>query len=119
MIPAYEAFMRPLLEILATGPRSCPDAADRVADALGLESAARAERSRWDGVPVVETRVRKAAEDLAQAGLVTRIVGELSLSSAGRESLPGLPARIDVPYLQAHFPQYAAYREELLKRRGA
>lgn len=120
MVPPYDAFMKPILETLADG-RAAPfselgkDAAAR----LGLPADATAVQVDWDGMPVVEARVRKAAQDLEKAGLVARDGDRVCLTEVGRAELPQLPSQLTVPELTARFPAYAAYRAEFKARRGA
>jgi restriction endonuclease Mrr len=116
----YERFMRPLLDELS--PASTATFADlrtRVADRMQLPAAVRSDTVAWDGMPVVEARLRKAAADLEQAGVVTREGDQVRLTEAGRRALVDLPAELSVDVLAEHFPDYAAYRGEWLQRRGA
>lgn len=120
MVPTYEAFMRPMLEALSDRAHaSYSDLSSTVAQAMGLSPEAAQDRVAWDGMPVVEARLRKAAQDLSVAGLVEREDGRISLTELGRRSLPELPEALDVGQLAERFPSFAAYRREFLVRRGA
>lgn len=120
MVPAYDRFMRPLLDDLAAHGRSpYAEVAQRVGQALKLSATDQTERVAWDGMTQAEARVRKAAHDLEKAGLVARSQVTLEITASGRAALATLPERLNVSILTKRFPAFASFREEYLARRGA
>lgn len=112
--------MRPLLDSLTpSAPISYAELAEACATSLSLSETEAGPRIAWDGIPVVEARVRAAATDLEVAGLVERTTDGVALTASGASARGGLPPAIDVAVLSERFPAYASHREERARRRGA
>lgn len=118
-LPSYEDFMLPVLREAARADAiTLEGLVSRVADALGLDDEARAATFPWNQQRMVDARTEHAARDLEKAGLVEVRGGAFSATARGRGLLEAAPERLDRAALE-RFPEYAAYREEVLRRRGA
>ena len=118
MVPAYDQFMRPLLTLLKSGARTYSELAPQVRGVMELPEAAEQERISYDGMEVIEARIRKAAHDLEKAGLVVRSANTVVITDAGRTVAEG-EQPLSLAYLEENFAAYRAYRAEYLARRGA
>lgn len=114
MLPNYESFMRPLLDVLNDTPQPLPQVREAVATRMSLPDAALALRSDWDKRPMIDHRLETAAENLEQARLLER--GPEGWRATARAS--EAPASLDRQALRA-YPEYAAYHAEFQARRGA
>ena len=117
-IPNYEAFMLPMLQVLATDAAPLDVVADRVAERLGLSADDRTSRPAWAHEPMLVSRTRVTAEWLAAAGLVNREDDRLSLEERGRELLDENPTQLGRDALR-RFPEFEAYLQAYLARQGA
>jgi restriction endonuclease Mrr len=119
--PSYESFMMPALKALQGVDVARLEAlAPEVQTSMGLPDEARDEVLPWNRQPVLLARLEAALRDLREAELV-RVEGVLgfALTARGRDLVgQAEPKAIDAAFL-TKYPEFAAYREEYSKRRGA
>ncbi|HEX5924583.1 MAG TPA: winged helix-turn-helix domain-containing protein, partial [Baekduia sp.] len=112
-IPQFFDLFRPLLEVLADGSDwKPPDAAEVVADAMGLREEARTQRLR-SGRLLFENRIRWAFTNLSKAGLA-ELVGPstVRITNDGRAAVH-TAGKIDREFLLQTRPTYAAWHVDM------
>lgn len=108
-VPDYQTLMLPVLTALSDG-QACTAAAlrDRVAEAIDLTEADRAERIP-SGSRVFDSRVHWAVTYMTQAGLLDRPKrGVVELTDRGRRLLDTSPTRVDNDVL-SQFPEFVEF----------
>lgn len=107
-VPNYQAFMAPVLHVLADGqPRPLKDVRELVAAREGISDLDRSAFIK-SGVSLFDSRVNWAVTYLAQAGLLTRPRRAVQqITDRGRQVLDEHPARIDIHILE----QFAEFRD--------
>lgn len=119
--PSYEAFMMPALQaLLGVEAAQVHDLAPSVQSRMGLADDVCTETLPWSRQPVLLARLESALRDLREAQLVRMDSGSAyALTARGQALLgPDAPAAIDVAFL-GQFEEFAAYRAQFSKRRGA
>ncbi len=119
--PSYESFMMPALQaLLDVEAAELQDLAPKVQGRMGLADAVWAETLPWNRQPVLLARLEAALRDLREAQLVRMPSGAAyALTDRGRALLAqGAPGAISVAFL-AQYEEFAAYREQFSRRRGA
>jgi len=119
--PSYESFMMPALQaLLEVDAAHVQDLAPTVQAGMGLADAVWTETLPWNRQPVVLARLEAALRDLREAHLVRMDCGAgYALTDRGRALLAqDAPAAIDVAFL-AQYEEFADYREQFSRRRGA
>ncbi|MBB5700054.1 winged helix-turn-helix domain-containing protein [Sphingomonas yantingensis] len=102
-IPDYQALMLPVLKIAAAGTTRVPEAADKIASALGLTEAEREELLPSGKQRVLHNRIHWAKFYMGKAGLIdspTR--GKFVASEAGLALIGSNPATLNVERLKAY-----------------
>lgn len=108
-IPQFFELLRPMLEVLADGREwKVPDAAEAVADLLGLSDVARGLRLP-SGRLVFENRIRWAFTNLSKAELAELVGPSTIRITSDGESLVGTDEQIDRAFLLRTRPSYAAW----------
>ena len=112
-IPQFSELLRPLLEVLADGGDwRLPDAAEAVAEALGLGEEERTVRFR-SGRLLFENRIRWAFTSLSKAELA-ELVGPSTVRITGDGSaVLGTEDKIDREFLLRTRPTYAAWHVDM------
>jgi restriction system protein len=110
-IPDYQSLMLPVLRIAAEGETKVPDAAERIADELGLTQAERDEILPSGRQRILHNRIHWAKFYMTKAGLIDSPArGRFVASAEGRRLLAGNPQAIDVDTLRA-FPTFVQFYE--------
>jgi restriction system protein len=110
-IPDYQSLMLPVLRIAALGETKVPDAAERIADELGLTQAERDEILPSGRQRILHNRIHWAKFYMTKAGLIDSPArGRFVASAEGRKLLAGNPQAIDVDTLRA-FPAFVQFYE--------
>ena len=117
-MPDYEAFMLPLLRVLAQAPSSIPSAASQVADRLDISADVRDSKPSWAHEPLMIARTRVTAEALDAAKLITRTDDQLALAQRGQALLDENPSSLSRETLR-RYPEFEAYLQAHLARQGA
>lgn len=108
-IPDYQALMLPVLSIAAEGETRVPQAAEALADRLGLTNAEREEMLPSGKQRLLHNRVHWAKFYMSKAGLIDSPKrGVFVASDAGRALLATKPQRIDVDTLKG-YPAFAEF----------
>lgn len=99
-IPDYQSLMLPVLRLAAEGETRVPDAAERVADDLGLTSEERDKLLPSGRQRVLHNRIHWAKFHMSKAGLIASPArGRFVATEKGRALLATAPERIDVTLL--------------------
>ncbi|MBS1066549.1 restriction endonuclease [Gluconobacter kondonii] len=107
-IPDYQTLMLPVLRLAAAGEQRVADAAERIADDLGLSPDEREEMLPSGRQRLLYNRIQWAKFYLSKAGLVASPQrGRFIATDAGRALLASNPARIGVSELK----DYEDFRE--------
>lgn len=107
-IPDYQTLMLPVLRLAAAGEQRVADAAERIADDLGLSPDEREEMLPSGRQRLLYNRIQWAKFYLSKAGLVASPKrGRFIATDAGRALLASNPARIGVNELK----DYEGFRE--------
>ena len=108
-IPDYQALMLPVLRIAAIGETRVPDAADAIADELGLSEADREQLLPSGRQRLLYNRVHWAKTYLAKAGLIDMPArGRFVASEEGKALLDTNPAAINLDTLK-RYPSFVAF----------
>lgn len=111
-IPSYQELMLPVLRVAAAGETRVPDAANRIADDLGLPEEEREEMLASGRQRILHNRIHWAKFYMSKAGLIdTPSRGRFIASDAGRALLAKNPAIIDVELLKT-FPTFRDFYEK-------
>lgn len=112
-IPDYQTLMLPVLRLAAEGETRVPNAADRIADELGLSAAERDLLLPSGRQRVLHNRIHWAKFYMTRAGLIdTPSRGRFVASEAGRTLLDTGPKSIDVKTLLKIPEFYAFYKSQ-------
>ncbi|EDP66606.1 mrr restriction system protein [alpha proteobacterium BAL199] len=107
-IPDYQTLMLPVLRLAAAGETRVPDAAETIADDLGLSAAEREELLPSGRQRLLHNRIHWAKFYMNKAGLIDQPRrGRFVVSETGKQLLSTSPERIDV----ARLMQYQEFRE--------
>lgn len=118
-IPDYQALMLPVLRNAATGETRVPDAADRIADELGLTDEGREEMLPSGRQRVFHNRIHWAKFYMGKAGLIdSPSRGRFIASEAGRALLARKPVTVDKDLLKT-FPAFQEFYQKYEKGGGA
>lgn len=99
-IPDYQTLMLPVLRLAAEGEQCVPDAAERIADDLGLSTEEREERLS-SGQRLLHNRIHWAKLYMSRAGLLSSPRrGRFIATDEGRALLASSSVRIDVDRLK-------------------
>ncbi|MGZ9723425.1 winged helix-turn-helix domain-containing protein [Rhizobium miluonense] len=102
-IPDYQSLMLPVLRLAAEGETRVPEAADKLADQLGLSAQEREEMLPSGRQRVLNNRLHWAKFYMAKAGLIDSPArGRFAASEMGRKLLATNPGSIDVDTLKAY-----------------
>lgn len=108
-IPNYQALMLPVLRLAADGETRVPDAADKLADQLGLSDVEREEMLPSGRQRVLHNRIHWAKFYMTKAGLIDSPArGRFVASRAGRALLATGPTGINVDTLK-DYPAFAEF----------
>lgn len=108
-IPDYQSLMLPVLRLAADGETRVPDAADKLADHLGLSVAEREEMLPSGRQRIFHNRIHWAKFYMTKAGLIDSPArGRFVASQAGRALLATNPASINVDTLK-RYPAFAEF----------
>ncbi|WP_250959548.1 winged helix-turn-helix domain-containing protein [Rhizobium sp. CG5] len=108
-IPDYQSLMLPVLRLAADGETRVPDAAEKLADQLGLSVAEREEVLPSGRQRIFHNRIHWAKFYMTKAGLIDSPArGRFVASSAGRALLATNPAGINVDTLKT-YPAFAEF----------
>lgn len=108
-IPDYQSLMLPVLRLSAEGETRVPDAADKLADQLGLTNEERKELLPSGRQRIFHNRIHWAKFYMTKAGLIDSPArGRFMASEAGRALLATNPATINVETLKS-FPAFAEF----------
>ncbi len=108
-IPDYQKLMLPVLSIAADGETRVPEAAQIIADLLGLTEDEREEMLPSGKQRLLHNRVHWAKFYMSKAGLIDSPKrGVFVASSAGKALLATQPKRIDVETLKT-FPSFSEF----------
>ena len=114
-IPDYQALMLPVLRLAAEGETRVPEAADTIADRLGLTGAEREEILPSGRQRVLHNRIHWAKLYMGRAGLIDSPArGRFIASDAGKALLQTNPSVINVQTLK----RYPAFVEFYSKSRS-
>jgi restriction system protein len=101
--------MLPVLRLAQEGEMRVPEAADRIADTLGLSEEERDQRLSSGRQRLLHNRVHWAKFYMSKAGLIASPRrGRFTITEAGKQLLATNPARIDVPLLMQN-PTFAEF----------
>lgn len=110
-IPDYQTLMLPVLKLAADGETRVPEAAEKVADSLGLTEEERNEFLPSGRQRILHNRIHWAKFYMSKAGLVESPKrGVFRASQTGRDLLASNPALIDVEDLKA-YPSFVEFYE--------
>ncbi|WP_426129703.1 restriction endonuclease [Pararhizobium sp. PWRC1-1] len=108
-IPDYQSLMLPVLRLAANGETRVPDAAEKLADQLGLSVAEREEMLPSGRQRIFHNRIHWAKFYMTKAGLIDSPArGRFVASPAGRVLLATNPAGINVDTLKT-YPAFAEF----------
>ncbi|MEZ2329997.1 restriction endonuclease [Mesorhizobium sp. RCC_202] len=108
-IPDYQALMLPVLRLAAAGERRVPEAADAVANQLGLTDTERDELLPSGRQRVLHNRIHWAKFYMSKAGLIDSPArGRFVASETGRALLHTNPTSIDVETLK-RYPDFVRF----------
>lgn len=108
-IPDYQSLMSPVLRLAADGETRVPDAAEKLADQLGLSVAERKEMLPSGRQRIFHNRIHWAKFYMTKAGLIESPArGRFVASEAGRALLATNPASINVDTLKT-YPAFAEF----------
>ncbi|WP_313595003.1 restriction endonuclease [Agrobacterium tumefaciens] len=108
-IPDYQSLMLPVLRLAADGETRVPDAAEKLADQLGLSVAEREEMLPSGRQRIFHNRINWAKFYMTKAGLIDSPArGRFVASHAGRALLATNPAGINVDTLKT-YPAFAEF----------
>lgn len=108
-IPDYQALMLPVLRLAATGVTRVPDAAEAIADQLGLTEAEREEMLPSGRQRLLHNRIHWAKFYMAKAGLIDSPArGRFVASADGKALIATQPAAITVETLKT-YPAFAHF----------
>lgn len=108
-IPDYQSLMLPVLRLAAEGETRVPDAAENLADQLGLSIAEREEMLPSGRQRIFHNRIHWAKFYMTKAGLIDSPArGRFVASPAGRALLATNPAGINVDTLKT-YPSFAEF----------
>lgn len=114
-IPDYQSLMLPILRLAQECEMSVPDAAERIADQLGLTEEERDERLPSGRQRLLHNRVHWAKFYMSKAGLISSPRrGRFTITEQGKHLLASNPERVDVPRLLQN-PAFA----EFYRRNGS
>jgi restriction system protein len=114
-IPDYQALMLPVLRLAAAGERRVPEAADAIADQLGLTDVEREDLLPSGRQRVLHNRIHWAKFYMSKAGLIDSPArGRFIASEVGKALLKSNPVSIDVDTLKRYpaFVQFYAASSE-------
>lgn len=107
-IPDYQSLMLPVLAIAAEGETRVPEAAEKIADQIGLSDEEREELLPSGKQRLLHNRVHWAKFYMSKAGLIASPKrGVFVVTDAGRALLKQNPLKIDVDTLK----EYASFSE--------
>ena len=110
-IPDYQTLMLPVLSIAARGETRVPDAAEVIANQLGLTSEEREQMLPSGTQRLLHNRIHWAKFYMTKAGLIMSPKrGLFTASKIGRDLLATQPSRIDVETLKT-YPAFVAFHE--------
>ncbi|MGV1832129.1 restriction endonuclease [Agrobacterium vitis] len=108
-IPDYQSLMLPVLRLAADGETRVPDAAEKLAEQLGLSVAEREEMLPSGRQRIFHNRIHWAKFYMTKAGLIDSPArGRFMASQAGRALLATNPAGINVDTLKT-YPAFAEF----------
>lgn len=108
-IPDYQSLMLPVLRLAADGETRVPDAAEMLADQLGLSIAEREEMLPSGRQRIFHNRIHWAKFYMTRAGLIDSPArGRFVASQAGRALLATNPTGINVDTLK-NYPAFAEF----------
>lgn len=108
-IPDYQSLMLPVLRLAAEGETRVPDAAEKLADELGLTAAEREEMLPSGRQRILHNRIHWAKFYITKAGLIESPGrGRFVASAEGSTLLATNPAGINVDTLKA-YPAFAEF----------
>lgn len=108
-IPDYQSLMLPVLRLAAEAETRVPDAAEKLADQLGLSQAEREEMLPSGRQRIFHNRIHWAKFYMTKAGLIDSPArGRFVASPAGRALLATNPAGINVDTLKA-YPTFSEF----------
>lgn len=108
-IPDYQSLMLPVLRLAAEGEARVPDAAEKLADQLGLSQAEREEMLPSGRQRLFHNRIHWAKFYMTKAGLIDSPArGRFVASKAGRALLATNPVDINVDTLKA-YPTFSEF----------
>lgn len=110
-IPDYQTLMLPVLSIAAQGETRVPEAAEVIANQLGLTSDEREQMLPSGTQRLLHNRIHWAKFYMTKAGLIMSPKrGLFTASPIGRDLLATQPSRIDVETLKT-YPAFVAFHE--------
>ncbi|MFN7496055.1 MAG: restriction endonuclease [Hyphomonadaceae bacterium] len=110
-IPDYQTLMLPVLSVAAQGETRVPDAAELIANQLGLTSEEREQMLPSGTQRLLHNRIHWAKFHMTKAGLIMSPKrGLFTASKIGRDLLATQPSRIDVETLKT-YPAFVAFHE--------
>lgn len=110
-IPDYQALMLPVLRLASLGETRVPDAAEKIADQLGLNVAEREEMLPSGRQRLLHNRIHWAKFYMSKAGLIELPSrGRFVASQVGRDLLLSNPKRINVEILKK-YPEFRTFYE--------
>jgi restriction system protein len=118
-IPDYQSLMLPVLRLAADGETRVPDAAEKLADQLGLSVAERGELLPSGRQRILHNRIHWAKFYMTRAGLIDSPArGRFKASEAGRALLAIHPAVINVDTLKT-YPAFAEFYSSSTSKIGS
>jgi restriction system protein len=115
-IPDYQSLMLPVLRVAAAGEARVPEAAEKIADDLGLSRQERDELLPSGKQRFLHNRIHWAKFYMTKAGLIdVPRRGRFVASEAGRALLARKPDRIDVQLL-LQYPEFAEFYRSAIER---
>ena len=116
MIPPFNAFFRPVLELASAGEISVHQAIDQVAVKFDLTEDDRRERTSGGTKSKLSDRVNWAKVHLAKAGLVESTKrGHFKITDSGRTALADPDALANLAYFEK-FPEYMEFKKRKSKK---
>jgi restriction system protein len=110
-VPDYQTLMLPVLKLAAEGEWRVPNAAEKIADQLGLSEEEREEMLPSGRQRVLHNRIHWAKFYMSKAGLVESPKrGVFRATAEGKAALARNPASIDNETLKA-YPAFVAFQE--------
>lgn len=109
-IPDYQSLMLPVLKLAAEGPHRVPQAATKIADALGISQEEREELLPSGRQRILHNRIHWAKFYMSKAGLIEAPAkGVFVASQQGKKLLSSNPQNISVETLKQYPPFVAFY----------